>query len=917
MAPERRPTVNWNPPVNHSTNQNNVDINSGIDTQMLNQLIATRVAEALAAAAVTHAASTQEENNIGSNSSQNKTCNYKEFCLVMHENFCGTEGAIGLTRWFEKLESQFGISNVAEGYKVKFASSTLLDGALTWWNVYVHSVTLDTAHATPWSDFKAMFIRKNKAKDCRAPPRPGPNQKGPGSHGGAGKVMSLVLDVVRRDITKTNVQTMGIKAVGIKFEATHKTIRTIKGRINICMILGKSRMEAIHDDRQRGTNDPESVENGKQILILQGLTPEVIALGSNHKVAKELWERIQLLMQGTSLTKQERECLLRTTREFHANMKSFNTLNAISDPLALVAIPSDNPQSPYQLKKNSPSINSYQNSQFQPQVSLYQSPQHGSPYQSQQYSKNHPSTPFLITYPSNDYQSSVYHNVYSPSSSIPQLEYVPIVNQQPEFPQLDSGLIVLVFQKGDDPIDAINHMMSFLTAVVTSRYHTTNNQLRNSLNLRQQATINDGRVILQPIQGRQTSFAVGTTRTYTPGASRSNFRKQRTFICYNCKGEGHMSKQCTKPKRKWDDSWFKDKVLLSVEISDLNASLQEKVLVITALKDDLRKLKGKALVDNAVTKHTIDPETLKIEIAVRKQLRDVAIRMFTQNVPILRLRHDPYTPFELITEYLRLIIFPMYLVHSAIRQMIVDELGDPHFMKGTLLTIVSGTVPNPPPSTPFVPPSRTDWDLLFQSLFDELLTPPSSVDCPASKVIALIAEVAAPEPATSIGLPSSTNVDQNAPLPSNLQTTPETLSPIISNDVEEENHELDVAHMNNDSFFSIPILENHFEESSSSNIIPIVVQTAAPNSEHNYKDVLTQACCIKAIQEKLNEFEHLEVWELVPRLDKVMVITLKWIYKVKLDELGGILKNKDCLVARGYHQKEGIDSDPVARLDAI
>ncbi|GJV83554.1 retrovirus-related pol polyprotein from transposon TNT 1-94 [Tanacetum coccineum] len=156
-----------------------------------------------------------------------------------------------------------------------------------------------------------------------------------------------------------------------------------------------------------------------------------------------------------------------------------------------------------------------------------QSPQYGSHYQSQQYSNNQSSTPLSITYPSNDYQSSVHHNVYSPSSSIPQLEYAPLVNQQPEFPQPDSGLIVPVFQKGDDPIDAINHMMSFLTAV-----------------------------------GRQTSFVAGTRRTYTPGASRSNFGKQRTVICYNCKGEGHLSKQCTKPKRKQDDSWFKDKVLL-------------------------------------------------------------------------------------------------------------------------------------------------------------------------------------------------------------------------------------------------------------------------------------------------------------------------------------------------------------------
>ncbi|GKC31970.1 retrovirus-related pol polyprotein from transposon TNT 1-94 [Tanacetum coccineum] len=61
------------------------------------------------------------------------------------------------------------------------------------------------------------------------------------------------------------------------------------------------------------------------------------------------------------------------------------------------------------------------------------------------------------------------------------------------------------------------------------------------------------------------------------------------------------------------------------------------------------------------------------------------------------------------------------------------------------------------------------------------------------------------------------------------------------------------------------------------------------------------------MQEELNEFECLEVWELVPRPDKVMVITLKWIYKVKLDELGGILKNKARLVAHGYCQEEGID----------
>ncbi|GKG14201.1 integrase, catalytic region, zinc finger, CCHC-type containing protein, partial [Tanacetum coccineum] len=123
-------------------------------------------------------------------------------------------------------------------------------------------------------------------------------------------------------------------------------------------------------------------------------------------------------------------------------------------------------------------------------------------------------------------------------------------------------LVVPVFQKGDDPIDAINHMMSFLTSVVTSRYPTTNNQPRTSSNPRQQATIYDGKVTVQPFQGRQTTYVVGTTRKYTPGASGSNTGKQRTVVCYNYKGEGHISKQCTMPKRKRDETWFNNKVLL-------------------------------------------------------------------------------------------------------------------------------------------------------------------------------------------------------------------------------------------------------------------------------------------------------------------------------------------------------------------
>ncbi|GJS55370.1 putative ribonuclease H-like domain-containing protein [Tanacetum coccineum] len=1527
-------------------------------------------------------------------------------------------------------------------------------------------------------------------------------------------------------------------------------------------------------NRQHGQIILESVENGPLIWPMieeNGLPPEVYALISNHRIAKELWERIQLLMQGTSLTKQERECKLYDEfdkftykkgetlcdfylrfslllndmniynvklEQFQVNTKFLNTLppewskfvtdvklvldlhttnsdkfhaylgqhefyaNEVrlmhernSDPLALVAT-HQMTQSPYQTHQNS-----YQNSQFQPQVSLYQSPQYGSPYQSQQYSNNQSSTPLPITYPSNNYQSSVNHNIYSPPSSIPQMEYAPIVNQQqqqqPEFSQLDLGLTVPVFRQGDDPIDAINHMMSFVSVVVTSRYPTTNKQLRNSLNPRQQATINDGRVTLQPVKWRKISFSIAddldaydsdcdelntdkvalmanlshygsdalvesnvvnhsetkitsdsniipysqyVTESQQAAVQNSNSSTQQdalilsntstivipdfeetlvlaeeshskmllkqqdpmmlekkvntTPVDYNSMNSLDLTHSCRPTKVEvpkvsmvntslkklkhhlagfdmvvkerttataiTEGSWgfehtkacFKDEIVLFVkalkdlfntfdqylidelsevqnvfyqmkqaveqhclesktfevkmnqvlnknerlleqvinkdivnvimnsyvenasanvhecekclkletellnkkdfieketydklfrnfttlekhcislevdtqlnqeifqmdnsisnqsapsfdqyfELNELKAQSQkkytEKDLVITNLKNELRKLKGKDLADNVVTRHPVAPEMLKVdvepiapkllnnktahfynlkhtqeqatilkehsklntnskllcvkcngcmlsnnhdlyvldfindvnaraksksvkksskrkvwkptgkvftnigytwrptgqtftvvgnaflltritttaEVPLRKptslesdtpkpvvtlvvqivlwyldfgcskhmtgdrsqltnfikkklgtvkfgndhvakilgygdyQIENVMIsrvyyveglghnlfsvwkfcdsnlevafhqhtcficnlegvdiltgsrgnnlytlslgdmmtsspicllskasktklwlwhqrqshlnfgaishlarhglvrgllklkfekdhlcfacamgkskkkpykpksedtnqeklyllhmdlcgpmrvtsvngkkyilvivddysrftwvkclrskdkapdfiikflkmiqqngvverrnRMlieaartmliyakaplflwakaaatacYTQNRSIIRLHHGK-TPYELLHGKLPDLSFfhvfgalcyptndsenlgklqlkadiSIFISYASIKKAFriynrrtrriietihidFDELtgmaskhssSGPALHEMTFATISSGLVSNPLPSTPFVPPLRTDWDLLFQPLFDELLNPSSSVDRSAPEVIAPIAEVVAPDPAASTGSPSSTTADQDAPSPSNSQTTPETQSPIIPNDVEEDNHDLDISHMNNDPFFGIQIPENNSEASSSSDDHPldnIIGELERPVSTRlqlheqalfcyydtfltsvepkKYKDALTQACWIEAMQEELKEFERLEV---------------------KLDELGEILKNKAPLVARGYRQEEGIYFEesfpPVARLDAI
>ncbi|GKC85696.1 retrovirus-related pol polyprotein from transposon TNT 1-94 [Tanacetum coccineum] len=102
------------------------------------------------------------------------------------------------------------------------------------------------------------------------------------------------------------------------------------------------------------------------------------------------------------------------------------------------------------------------------------------------------------------------------------------------------------------------------------------------------------------------------------------------------------------------------------------------------------------------------------------------------------------------------------------------------------------------------------------------------------------------------------------------------------------------------------------------NLVLRILFSVEPKS---YKEALTESYWIEAMQEELNEFERLEVCELVPRPDRVTIITLKWIYKVKLDKLGCVLKNKARLVARGYRREEDIDFEEsfalVARLEAI
>ncbi|GJT10503.1 reverse transcriptase domain-containing protein [Tanacetum coccineum] len=89
-----------------------------------------------------------------------KTGNYKEFISCQPFCFNGTEGAVGLIRWFERTESVFSRSRCAEENKVTFATGTLTDDALSWWNAYAQAMGIEQANQTTWTELKRLLMNK-------------------------------------------------------------------------------------------------------------------------------------------------------------------------------------------------------------------------------------------------------------------------------------------------------------------------------------------------------------------------------------------------------------------------------------------------------------------------------------------------------------------------------------------------------------------------------------------------------------------------------------------------------------------------------------------------------------------------------------------------------------------------------------
>ncbi|GJZ98330.1 retrovirus-related pol polyprotein from transposon TNT 1-94 [Tanacetum coccineum] len=221
-------------------------------------------------------------------------------------------------------------------------------------------------------------------------------------------------------------------------------------------------------------------------------------------------------------------------------------------------------------------------------------------------------------------------------------------------------------------------------------------------------------------------------------------------------------------------------------------------------------------------------------------------------------------------------------------------------------------------------------------MFDEYFKPISVVSTPISATTLLPPDIAEAS--------SFTSIDKDAPSPSILPNNETKSPPIYSTNVKQPHIEEDVA-FNSDTFTNpfAPPVTSFAEWTKDYPLVTIIGNPSKPISTRrqlatnalwcyfhaflvkeepkNYKEAMAKSSWIEAMQEEIHEFKWLEVWELVPRPNKVMIISLKWIFKVKLDEYGGVLKNNARLVAKGYHQEEGIDFKEsfvlVARIEAI
>ncbi|GJS80730.1 retrovirus-related pol polyprotein from transposon TNT 1-94 [Tanacetum coccineum] len=288
-------------------------------------------------------------------------------------------------------------------------------------------------------------------------------------------------------------------------------------------------------------NKLEMADTQAEIILSQGLPRHIFNILNQTSTAQEIWNNVELLMQGSGRTLQQRkEDLFDEYERFRAIGNEsihdyFVRFHKLVNDMKITQLEIPTHQMNTKFVNNLPAYwgkyvtNVKQNMDISttPYVQIYTHLKAYEPHAKKTLKKQEQSTSIV------DPLAYVAHTTSAPALSSPSTP-----SPQP------------TAQSPNDALMATMTQIANLLSGFQKQFPPTNNQLRTSSNSRTHATVHDGHIVTEPVQ-RKAPGNVGNT-----GA------RGKKVICYNCRGEGHVARQCKEPKRKMDSQYFKDKALL-------------------------------------------------------------------------------------------------------------------------------------------------------------------------------------------------------------------------------------------------------------------------------------------------------------------------------------------------------------------